>query len=168
MSSFRRQAGDLIILAPLRGVESLRAPNSCQTPQAMITAPLVNASTQTFHPGTARPYLEALLCAAPAPAKWLLPASFAVPTPCLLFTTSASGALHPITTSKLGATQPGAGNASATATGAQRALWRVGHPLGVRGSGRLGASTRCSALAAGRTPVRGHHAPEAATPHLLC
>ena len=56
-------------LSTVRGVESLRVPNCCQTPQAMITAPLVNASTQTSHPGTARPYLEAHLSAAPAPAK---------------------------------------------------------------------------------------------------
>lgn len=59
--------------------------------------------------------------------------SFDVPVPCQLSTTSASGVLQLITTSRRAETRSGAASASATATEARRARWRD-HPRSGRGS----------------------------------
>ena len=84
-------------------------------------------------------------------------ASFAVPAPCPLFTTSAFGALPLITTSRRAGTQFGASSAFATAAAAERARWR-GNPRSGRGS--LGvrrsrpATTPRRHLAPARLPPR--------------
>jgi len=79
--------------------------------------------------------------------------SFDVPVPCQLSTTSASGVLQLITTSRRAETRSGAASASATATEARRARWRD-HPRS--GRGLLGVRRSHPA----RTPRRHAQGPQ--------